>query len=201
MFITFEGIDGSGKTTLMHRLAKWLHGIKPQCQVLETREPGGTEAGNIIRKVVLDLYHPCDKAKFLLYMADRAEHVERVLKPALAEGQIVLCDRFSESTYAYQPDEFPLWDFDRFTTNGLMPNLIILLDVSPETACERIYQREENPPSEEEREFLREVRRKYLERSRMYPYQYKVIDAEQGEDKVSEDAKKAIKEILYMQHS
>ena len=194
MFITFEGIDGSGKSTLIPRVASWLK--REGKKVLCTREPGGTEIGNVIRRALLKWYHPCDKTQFLLYMADRAEHVETVITPALSEGKVVLCDRYVDSTFAYQPAVFPIVRTSGFASDGLIPNLTILLDLSAETACKRIAQREGEQPSEKERKFLYDVRRKYHSVRTAEPWRIRMIDAEQDADTVFKEAQKIIKEVL-----
>ena len=190
MFITFEGIDGSGKSTLIPFVADWLR--QQGREVVCTREPGGTPMGSTLRHL-LEFEDVGDKTRFLLYLADRAEHVEKVIKPALAAKQDVLCDRFCDSTMAYQPETFPIVPASFFASGGLMPSLTILLDVSAETAAQRIYKREENPPSEAEFEYLRQVRQRYQEAARLDP-RITVIDAERDVDAVYNDVIKAILE-------
>ena len=190
MFITFEGIDGSGKTSLIPLIADWLE--RQGREVVCTREPGGTDSGERIRFALE--WHCNKKTAFLLYLADRAEHVEKVIRPALAKGQIVLCDRYIDSTYAYQPDYFPIHKGCAFASGGLMPNLTILLDVSAETAAKRIYQRGENPPDLKELEDLKDIRRKYQDLWRADPYRIKAIDAEKPASTVYNEVIKVIQE-------
>ena len=189
MFITFEGIDGSGKSTLIPFIADWLR--QQGREVVCTREPGGTPMGSTLRHL-LEFEDVSDKTRFLLYLADRAEHVDKVIKPALAAKKDVLCDRFCDSTFAYQPEAFPIVPASMFASGGLMPSLTILLDVPAETAAKRIYKREECPPSEAELEYLKEVRWRYQEAARLDP-RIIVIDAERDVDSVYNEAVKAIK--------
>lgn len=192
MFITFEGIDGSGKSTLIPFVADWLR--QQGREVVCTREPGGTPMGSTLRHL-LEFEDVSDKTRFLLYLADRAEHVDKVIAPALAAKKDVLCDRYIDSTFAYQPEAFPVVPASLFASGGLMPSLTILLDVSAETAAERIYKREECPPSEAELEYLKEVRQKYLDAAfNLGENRMTVIDAERDVDSVYNEAVKAIKE-------
>lgn len=192
MFITFEGIDGSGKSTLIPFVADWLR--QQGREVVCTREPGGTPMGSTLRHL-LEFEDVSDKTRFLLYLADRAEHVEKVIAPALAAKKDVLCDRYIDSTFAYQPEAFPVVPASMFASGGLMPSLTILLDVSAETAAERIYKREECPPSEAELEYLKTVRQKYLDAAfNLGENRITVIDAERDVDAVYNEAVKAIKE-------
>lgn len=146
MFITFEGIEGSGKTTQLRRLAEHLRALGRT--VLETREPGGTDVGLVLRGLLLSdppvtLAPP---AELLLYLADRAQHVAERIRPALAAGQIVLCDRFSDSTIAYQGfarglDLDTVRRLDAFARDGLSPDLTFLLDIDPEDGLRRAHAR------------------------------------------------------------
>ena len=133
LFITFEGIEGSGKTTHLRRLAAWLRAAGHE--VLETREPGGTPAGSALRTLLLgtDAVPLSPLAELLLYCADRTQHVEEVIRPALAAGRVVLCDRFSDSTIAYQGygrglDLVTVRALDATARAGLSPDLTFLLD-------------------------------------------------------------------------
>lgn len=142
MFITFEGPDGCGKTTQIALLETFL--LQQGYRVLRTREPGGTRVGEQIRDVVHNPAFPemVDRAEMLLYAASRAQLVDEVLRPALARGEIVLCDRYYDSTYAYQGygrglDLDMLRVVTQVATGGLTPNLTLYLDVDPETGLRR----------------------------------------------------------------
>ena len=139
-FVVLEGIDGSGKTTQLEALAAWLptSGLLPEgASVLCSREPGGTALGQALRQLLLhppDGTAPCPSAELLLYAADRAQHVETVIRPALTAGEWVLSDRFTGSTAAYQGDgrglpTLRIAELERIATGGLAPDLTLWLDL------------------------------------------------------------------------
>lgn len=142
MFITFEGGEGAGKTTLIDKIYEGLKNSGNS--VMKTRAPGATPAGAIIRDLVLHHEEPLSsQAELLLYLADRAEHTAKIIKPALNENKIVLCDRFNDSTVAYQGagrGHNPIFvrELCHFATGGLEPDLTIYLDLDPEIGLERV---------------------------------------------------------------
>ncbi len=147
-FLVLEGIDGSGKTTQLEALAAWLPGsglLPPGASLLTSREPGGTALGLALRQLLLhppDGTAPCPPAELLLYAADRAQHVDTVIRPALAAGDWVLSDRFSGSTAAYQGDgrglpAQPIADLERIATGGLEPDLTLWLDLPLAASLQR----------------------------------------------------------------
>ncbi|WP_448003698.1 dTMP kinase [Agromyces bauzanensis] len=182
VFITFEGGDGSGKTTQAERLEEWLEGRGRT--VLRTREPGGTDVGVEVREIVL--HHRGDiapRAEALLYAADRAHHVATVVRPALERGDIVIQDRYIDSSVAYQgagrvldPDEVRL--VSEWATEGLRPDLTILVDLDAEAARARLdqartrYDRLEAEASD----FHDRVRTAYLDLAAAEPARFLVVD-------------------------
>lgn len=143
MFITVEGPDGSGKTTQLHLLVEAL--TKKGYEVIVTREPGGTTVGNSIREVLLSPEHHemTPRVEMMLYAASRAQNVEQVIRPALARGAIVLCDRFVDASIAYQGyglqyDIAQIEALNEWATNGVTPDLTFLFDLTPQRARERM---------------------------------------------------------------
>jgi dTMP kinase len=186
-FITFEGIDGSGKTTQMRLLAQKLRAQGRE--VLETVEPGGTVVGQQIRRILLDAanHDLRPAAELLLYFASRAQNVEQCILPALSAGKIVLCDRFTDSTLAYQGYARGLGAetvlaLDRIACGGLTPDLTLLIDVDLDTGLERARARNAIGSAGETRmddqaiEFHRKVREAYLELAKQYASRFRVID-------------------------
>jgi dTMP kinase len=140
IFITLEGIDGSGKSTLTHGLVQSLKDLG--LDVLATRAPGGTEFGQKIRDLILHGKLHDIKSELFLFLADRAEHVATVIKPALAEGKIVICDRYNDSTIAYQSerglDSAMISRLCEYATDHLEPHLTLWVDLDPKKAFERL---------------------------------------------------------------
>lgn len=182
-FITVEGIEGVGKSTQMRFIAQWLarYDVAPEV----TREPGGTPLAEQIRGLVLS---PRDEpmpemAELLLIFAARAVHLENRIRPALAAGRWVLCDRFTDATFAYQGAGRGLSveriaELERVVQRGLRPDLTLLLDTEPETGLGRARQRGEADRFEqEELGFFHRVRQGYLERARAEPQRVRVVDA------------------------
>jgi dTMP kinase len=182
-FITFEGVDGSGKSTQLAALASALttRGIP----VVTTREPGGTPLGEAIRRVVLDQSFSgmSARAELLLYLASRAEHVDRVIRPALERGALVLCDRFTEATLAYQAYGRGLSLSDvtgltRFAAADIEPDLVVLLDLPVEDGLARVRERRGlNRLDQETVAFHGRVRDGYLALAESAPNRFKVFDA------------------------
>ncbi|HTA45679.1 MAG TPA: dTMP kinase [Bryobacteraceae bacterium] len=186
-FITFEGIDGSGKTTQMRMLANWLR--ERGAGVIETVEPGGTAIGQQIRKILLD---PANadiqpRTELLLYFASRAQNVEQVIRPGLDSSRIVLCDRFTDSTLVYQGagrgiDSQVMLDLDRIACRGLKPDLTFLIDIDLETSLARAKRRNERVGNSESRideesaAFHGRVREGYLALAKSEPGRFAVID-------------------------
>jgi dTMP kinase len=140
IFVTFEGIEGSGKTTQANLLYQQL--LDQKIDVLFTREPGGTELGVNIRKMILDSGKVYPSAELLLFLADRNQHINEVILPALERGAVVICDRYYHSTYAYQGDARNISGdtvklLNEFAIEGLKPDLTFLVDVPVETGFER----------------------------------------------------------------
>jgi dTMP kinase len=186
-FITFEGIDGCGKTTQLRLLAQRLR--EQGRAVVETVEPGGTEIGRQIRKILLDPAHSAiqHRTELLLYFASRAQNVDEVIRPALASGQIVLCDRFTDSTLAYQGhgrglDPSVILELDHIACRGLKPDVTVLIDIDPETSLARARRRNERFGQDESRiddehaEFHARVRNGYLALARREPGRFVLID-------------------------
>lgn len=193
-FITLEGGEGAGKSTMLERTEAWLRNAG--CQVVTTREPGGTPLAEQIRSMVLDaaIEHsedtPAALTELLLMFAARAQHLERLIRPALAEGKTVLCDRFTDATWAYQGGGrgMPLrWiaTLEQLVHGDLQPELTLLLDVDVEHGLKRAASRSEPDWFEREQvDFFERVRAAYLERARTFPDRFAVIDASGNEDEV-----------------
>lgn len=189
MFISFEGGDGSGKTTHIHMLAARLE--KEGYDICTTREPGGTPLGQKIRALLLHGGHVSARAEALLYAADRAHHIDTVVRPALEKGIVVLADRYLDSSVAYQgvarqlgKDEvraLSLW-----ATQNLLPDLTILLDVSTEVGTARVGNETDRIESAG-KEFHEAVRREYLHLAHKEPERFVIIDANRRLEDVAED--------------
>lgn len=183
-FITFEGIDGSGKSTQLRLLEKYLdqHKIK----YLSTREPGGSELGLKIRTLLLDGDHQSvePEAELLLYAADRAQHVRRVIQPALDKGVLVLSDRFIDASVVYQGfvrgfDREFINTLNNFATSGLVPDVTLLFDLDVDVASQRSSFREKDDRLDSEsRDFHMRVRDAYLLLAEMEAERFKIIPAE-----------------------
>ena len=187
VFITFEGMDGSGKTTQMHRLAARLRAAGRT--VLETAEPGGTPIGQKIRRILLDSANRelCPPAELLLYFASRAQNVEEWILPALERGEIVLADRFTDSSLVYQGrgrglGEDAVVALDRIACRGLKPRLTILVEIDAETSLARARARNAAEPHCETRmddqslDFHRSVYQAYRELAEREPERVKTVD-------------------------
>ncbi len=183
-FLTVEGTEGVGKSTQCERLAVALErdfGVA----VTRTREPGGTRLGETLRTILLDPELPAmgGTAELLLMFAARAEHLDRVIRPALAAGRWVVCDRFTDATYAYQGggralDTTTIAELENLVQDTLRPDLTIVLDLDVERAMARIEDRAGADRFERERrEFFERVRSVYLQRARIHPERMVVVDA------------------------
>lgn len=195
-FITFEGGEGSGKTTLIGGLADRLQ--QAGYDVVTTREPGGSPIAESIRAVILERNHTAmdGRTEALLYAAARRQHLVEIVLPALARGAIVLCDRFIDSSLAYQGyarglgmDE--VWEINRFAVEGCMPAMTLYLDLEPEAGLARIRAdagREVNRLDLEGLAFHRKVRDGYREVARRYPERIVTLDAMQAPDDLLREA-------------
>ncbi len=202
MFITLEGPEGSGKTSHIPHLVEFLR--EKGYTVFPTREPGGTSIGEQIREVIHDLknveMHP--RTETLLYQAARAQIVEQVIRPRLAGGEIVLSDRYADSTIAYQgyghqQDLEQVRALIRYATGGLVPDLTILLDLDVEVGLKRKTRQDEwNRLDAYTVDFHRRVRAGYLEMVKLDPARWSVVDAGQPWELVQADLRAVLTSAL-----
>ena len=201
-FISFEGIDGSGKSTQIQRLADFLRSLS--FDIVVTREPGGSVGGEEIRKLLLqgDVDRWSAETEILLFTAARRDHLERIILPAMKNGQIVICDRFTDSTRMYQGMRGPklkeLVDMLDKEVIGHDPDLTILIDIDPEIGLRRAKSRE----TVEERfedfglELQKKMRKGFLNLSKQFSNRISVIDGHQSEDNVSKEICSLVKAKL-----
>lgn len=195
--IVFEGVEGAGKTTQMQRLIHWL---PKNCftikNLVATREPGGTELGKGLRRLLLDQGEGelvSERAELLMYTADRTQHVETFLKPQLALGTMVLCDRFTDSTIAYQGygrglDLDLIQQLNAIATDGLQSDLTFWLDINVEVGLARVRARGERDRIEQaDVEFHRRVQQGFAELARQNPDRIIRINADRTEDEVAQE--------------
>ncbi len=195
IFITFEGLDGCGKTTQLERLAERLR--KEGVTVTTAREPGGTSVGDAVRRLLLDstTQNLDPVAELLLYFASRASNVSEVILPALEAGYLVLCDRFTDASMAYQGEGRGLGAeavrlLDQLACRGLKPRYTILIDIDPRTSVARAKRRNQDAPRDEGRlegedlEFFKRVRGAYLDIARREPRRVYVVNGERTPDSV-----------------
>ena len=193
-FITLEGIEGVGKTTNREYIRGLLEQTGKPC--VETREPGGTPLGEALREMLLEHKHEgmSSDAELLMMFASRAEHLHKVILPALEAGKNVLCDRFTEATYAYQGggrgiNDRKIAELENWVQGELRPDLTIILDAPVETGRDRAGRRSEPDRIEKEQnDFFERVRQAYLQLANHYPQRIAVVDAsvalEQVQDQV-----------------
>jgi len=193
VFVTFEGPEGAGKSTLIAALAVEFeqHGRR----VVRTREPGATSFGTEVRRLLLEGDNLSAETELFLFLADRANHVQRTLLPALREGAVVLCDRYADSTLVYQGygrglDLAFLRRANEFATGGLRPDLTLLLDLDPEAGLARLDSKDRL--DREPIEFHRRIRAGFLAETKLDPDRWILIDASAAPDRVLAQAKEAI---------
>ena len=208
LFITFEGVEGSGKTTQIQRLRKYLTQRGIPCKV--TREPGGCPIGEKIRKILLNPDHQemVPMTELLLYEAARAQHVTEIIKPFLKKGGVVLCDRFSDATVAYQGygrrmDSKWIERLNHLSAQGIRPDITFLLDCPTDVGLERALRRNRALKREKEERFEREkiqfhrrMRRGYLAIAKKEPRRMKVIDTRAGEDRVFDKIREIVDNLV-----
>lgn len=203
LFITFEGGEGAGKTTLIDKVHDALS--SKGLSLLKTRAPGGTRAGALIREMLL---HKTDislkpRCELFLFLADRAQHVDEVISPAIKSGQIVLCDRFSDSTIAYQGaarglDTGKVKALCDEASNHLQPDLTIYLDLDPLIGLERVRKDgiAKDRIESEALAFHRALREAFQRIAKDEPKRFRVVDASQSKDQVFKQAMALIDELL-----
>jgi len=208
LFITFEGVEGSGKTTQIRLLKTYLTQKGIPCKV--TREPGGCPIGEKVRKILLnpDHHEMVPLSELLLYEASRAQHVKEVIEPLLKKGIMVLCDRFSDASIAYQGhgrklDLGLIKRLNRLSSQGIKPDVTFLLDCPSDVGLKRAVQRNISQKKEKEERFEREkiqfhhrVRRGYLALAKKESHRVKVIDTREGEEKTFEKIRKIVDELI-----
>ncbi|MDH3925529.1 MAG: dTMP kinase [Xanthomonadales bacterium] len=189
-FITMEGGEGAGKSTMMQRVGGWLEAAGHR--VVVTREPGGTDLAEKLREILLDRDNNMlsGQAELLLVFASRAQHLDELIRPALARGDWVLCDRFTDATWAYQGGGrgLPLDDIktlEKLVHGDLSPDLTLLLDLPVEHGMRRAGERSEADRFEQESStFFERVRNAYLERANSARGRFAIVDASPGVDEV-----------------
>ena len=204
-FITFEGIDGSGKSTQLRMLAEVL--AERGLDVITTREPGGTTLGRHLREAFLETEETvAPMAELLAFAADRAQHVEFLIRPAIAAGKIVISDRYADATFAYQGAgrEFPAEKVNQvidLATGGLKPDLTLFFDIPVETAISRMSDRDEtqakkNRMDEETTEFYWRAREAYLGIAKREPERFRIVDASGSIAEIHEAVVDVVDELL-----
>lgn len=199
VFIAFEGGDGAGKSTQVAALAEWLRARGRE--VVLTREPGGTELGARIRELVLHGGDVAPRAEALLFAADRAHHVATHIRPALARGAVVLTDRYVDSSVAYQGagrdlEAEEIARLSAWATDGLVPDLTVLLDVTPETGRARRSGRVEDRMETEAEAFHARVRAGFLALAKARPDRYLVLDAGESPEAIARAVTERIQILL-----
>jgi dTMP kinase len=205
-FITFEGVDGSGKTTQLKTLENHLIARGKSC--ISTREPGGTSLGRLVRQALLEVGKQpiTSPAELFLYLADRAQHVQEVIVPALEQGKVVLCDRYTDSTLAYQGygrgiDLELLRSLTDIASRGVRPDLTLLFDCPIEIGLSRTLQRQSQATTKRNREdrferekieFHENVRKGFLELARAEPQRFRIINAARSDAEVGQEIKNII---------
>ncbi|EMG37092.1 thymidylate kinase [Desulfocurvibacter africanus PCS] len=210
MFITFEGIEGTGKTTQIKRLVAWLTSERGRT-VTVTREPGGSRLGMELRRILLSMESRdlTGTSELFLYLADRAQHVATVIRPSLEEGKVVVCDRFADSTVVYQGygrglDPKLLHRLNDVAVEGSWPDLTILMDIEPALGLNRALTRNvrENKAQAEGRfeaedlEFHNRVREGYLTWAALHSQRFAIVDATPGPDEVFAAVRAAVEARL-----
>ena len=200
MFITLEGPEGSGKTTAVNYAVSKLEEMG--YQIVRTREPGGTPISEQIRNVILDKANTAmdERTEALLYAASRRQHLVEKVWPALKEGKIVICDRYLDSSLAYQGGARGLGienilNVNNFATEGTFPDLTLLFDIEPEIGLARIAanaNREVNRLDLEKLDFHNKVRNTFLELAKRYPERFVIIDASKSKEEVADATLKAM---------
>ncbi len=206
-FLVFEGLDGAGKSTLINAVKNYL--ISNSHSVVTTREPGGTELGEQLRKLILqkDGDHPTPRCELLLYEAIRAHHVDKLIKPAIENKNWVLCDRFTGSSIAFQgggrsiSKEEVIW-LNKFATSNLKPDLTILIDISEEESRKRRQNRESSSGEKQDRiesensDFHQKVRDSFLEQSKQE--NWLVLSAQDTVEKLLDNVISKLKEKKWL---
>lgn len=199
LLITFEGGEGAGKTTLIQKV---FAALKSQSkEVIQTRAPGGTLIGSSIRELLLRPREipMSQRCELFLFVADRAQHVDECIAPALAEGKIVLCDRFNDSTFAYQSGARgfdPAWvkQLCAFACRGIVPHLTFYLDIDPGLGLARVQAQKDRIESEA-LEFHRTIRKTFLKIAQEEPERFILLDATQSPDQVFQQAMEVISKL------
>ena len=199
LFITFEGADGCGKTTQLNLLKDYLE--NKGYKVVITREPGAKGLGEKIREILLNYDgEVSNRCESFLFLADRAQNIDIIVKPAIDEGKIVLCDRHTDSTVAYQGygrglDIEQINMLNRIATNNIKPDLTLLFDVDIETSMKRVGNQQDRM-EKSGKEFFNKVRNGYLELAKQEPDRIKVIDTAKSITEVQKDVTKIINKYI-----
>lgn len=199
MFITFEGADGCGKTTQLELLYNYLRAR--EIDVLKTREPGARGLGEKIREILLNYDgEVSDRCESFLFLADRAQHIDKIIIPAVNAGSIVLCDRHTDSTVAYQGygrglDIPRIQMLNAIATNNIRPDLTLIFDIDIETSMQRVGQEKDRMESAGY-EFFNRVRKGYLEIAKQEPDRIKVIDATKSIEEIQREVVKIVSAVI-----
>lgn len=199
-FITLEGIEGAGKSTMLNFISEQLQ--QAGNEVVVTREPGGTHVGEKLREILLDNNNDqlSDDAELLIIFAARAQHLQQVIRPALDAGHYVVCDRFTDASYAYQGggrgmSTERIKQLEHWVQQGLKPDLTILFDLDVATGLRRAGKRGEADRFEQEHvDFFERIRQCYLDRASVEPDRFRVIDAASSVDNVKQQIQSVLKD-------
>ncbi|MGI9317363.1 MAG: dTMP kinase [bacterium] len=202
-FLTVEGSDGAGKTTQLEYIESWL--LSRKIEVVRTREPGGTELGEKLRNILLNQVDLSisNETELLMIFAARQQHLQELILPALAQGKWVLCDRFTDATYAYQGagrgiDENKISILEQWVQQGVEPDLTLILDVDVAIGRQRSESRGDSPDRFERQaaEFKQAVRACYLDRSEKHAQRVRVVDAAGSIEAVQQAITRELKDFI-----